>query len=153
MATPSRTCANLSAGTLPAGFSVLKFADFSGTGRGDLLLRDAAGAVQLFSLDATGLTLPTYTGAPDDQNASCTGSSLTVASSTLVLPTTDPSWQFYASGDLNGDGQTDIVWKQPNGALTVWLLAASGAAPLVIQNAGTAPTGFTAFQNGGPKLQ
>ncbi|MBI3714629.1 MAG: M36 family metallopeptidase, partial [Betaproteobacteria bacterium] len=73
MATPGRTCANLSAGTVPSGYNVLKFADFTGGGRGDLLVQDPLTAIfKLISLDARGLSLPPYAGAPDDPNASCT---------------------------------------------------------------------------------
>jgi hypothetical protein len=147
MATPGRTCANLTVGNMPAGFTALKLADFTGNSRGDILMRNTAtGATQLLALNANGLTLPPYTGAPDDQNASCTASTLTVASTVLTLPATDPTWQFFAAGDFNGDGVTDIVWKQPNGTLTLWLMNANGAAPTVVANAGAAPTGFNVFQ-------
>ncbi len=140
MATSGRTCANLSAGAVPAGFSVLKFADFSGGRRGDLLIRDAAGNTQLLSLNASGVILPPYTGDPDDQNAACTSSTQTVANRVSSLPAVSPTWSFYASGDFNGDGTVDIVWLQPNGTLTVWLMN-FGAAPTVVNNAGTIPSG------------
>ncbi|MEI6737730.1 MAG: hypothetical protein WCL29_04545, partial [Pseudomonadota bacterium] len=39
MATPGRTCANLSAGTVPSGMTALRFHNFSGDGRGDILYR------------------------------------------------------------------------------------------------------------------
>jgi len=152
MATPNRTCANLFGGSVSVGFAPLRFADFTGGGRGDVLLRNAAGAVQLLALDANGLSLPPFAGAPDDQNASCTSSTLTVANMAIQLPSTDPTWQFYASGDLNGDGIVDIVWRQANGTLTVWLMNSNGEAPTVIQNAGIAPAGHSVFQNGGPVL-
>lgn len=151
MATANRTCANVLIGNIPTNLAALRLADFTGNGRGDILLRDkSTGAVSLLRLNAASLTLPSYTGAPDDQNASCTGSSLQVISATLPILTADPTWQFYASGDFNGDGIVDIVWKQANGTLTLWLMNAEGAAPTVIQNAGVAPSGFTVFQNGGP---
>jgi streptogramin lyase len=140
MATPNRTCANLSAGSLPGGATALKVADFTGRGRGDILVRNSTtGTVQLVSLNGSGLSLPPYTGAPDDQNASCTASTLTVAQTTINLPSIDTTWQFYASGDFNGDGVVDIVWRQPSGVLTVWLMNANGVTPRVISNAGTAP--------------
>ena len=142
MATPGRTCANLAAGTVPTGFNALKLADFTGNQRGDILIRDAGGNTQLISLDGTGLVLPPYTGNPDDINASCTASALAVGSSIINLPQSDPTWTYYASGDFNGDGIFDIVWKQPNGTLTVWLMNANGA-PTVINNAGTAPVGYS----------
>jgi hypothetical protein len=145
MATPSRTCANLSAGSLPTGFSALKLADFTGNRRGDVLLRNpTTGEVRIISLDAAGLTLPTFTGDPDDQNASCTSSTLSLTQTVLnVSATTDPTWTYFASGDFNGDGVFDIVWKRPDNTLTLWLMNANGAAPTVINNAGTAPTSAT----------
>jgi hypothetical protein len=140
MATPSRTCANLSAGSVPTGYTALKFGDFTGGKRGDMLVRNnATGAVQLLSLSAAGLTLPPYAGAPDDPNASCTASSLVVSSSARTLPATDPSMQFYAAGDFNGDGILDIVWLNSDGTLTLWLMQANGASPVVVAKAGTAP--------------
>jgi hypothetical protein len=140
MATSGRTCANLSAGTVPSGFKVLKFADFTGGRRGDLLLRDNTGAMQLMTLDARGVILPPYTGNPDDTNASCTSSTQSVANAFISLPPSDPTWTYYASGDFNGDGITDVVWLQPNGRLAVWLMNANNV-PTVIADAGAIPAG------------
>lgn len=146
MATPNRTCANLLIGTLPTGFTALKLADFTGNRRGDILLRNAAtGRVQLLALNGGGLVLPPYTGAPDDQNAACTGSALTVASSTITLPSSQPGWSYFASVDLDGDGINDIVWKTSTGALVVWIVSASGTVTQYL-NAGTAPAGYTVVQ-------
>ena len=144
MATHNRTCANLSGGSIPTSFTALKIADFTGQGRGDVLIRNATtGEVRLISLDATGLILPPYGGAPDDPNASCTSSTLSVAQTTLNIGSADPSWVLYATGAFNGDGIYDIVWRRPDNTLTVWLMKANGAAPIVINNAGTAPTNTT----------
>ena len=148
MATAARSCANLLVGNVPAGFTALKLADFTGNSRGDILFRnDLTGEIQLMSLNAFGLTLPPSTASPNDPNASCTGSSLLVSSSTINLLPTDPSWKFYASGDFNGDGITDIVWRRTSdNSLVVWLMNANATAPTIISNAGTAPAGFTVFQ-------
>ena len=97
MATPSRTCANLSAGSVPTGLTPLKFSNFSGDGRGDILYRNSVtGAVQLAKLNANGLNLPQYVGDAGDPNASCTASSLIVANTVVTLPTTTATWQLYA---------------------------------------------------------
>ena len=148
MATLGRTCANLSAGSVPTGLTPLKFSNFSGDGRGDILYRNSVtGAVQLAKLNANGLNLPPYTGL-DTRDASCTASSLTVANTVVTLPTTTSTWQLYAVGDYDGNGITDIVWLQPNGQLTLWLMNPAGAAPTVIANAGTAPFTVAATESG-----
>ncbi len=150
MATPSRTCANLSAGTIPAGYTALGLADFTGNNRGDILIRNTiTGAVKILSMDARGLTLPAYGGTPDDPNASCTASSLVIPVTTYSMGTADPTWTYYATGDFNGDGIFDVIWQRPDGTLTVWLLGTNGAPAVIVNSAGTAPAGFTVFQVGG----
>jgi hypothetical protein len=141
MATGSRTCANLSAGSIPTGFAALKLADFTGNRRGDVLSRNAAtGEVRVITLNGTGLSLPAFTGDPDDQNASCTSSTLSLEQTVQTFTsTTDPTWTYLASGDFNGDGIFDIVWKRPDNTLVVWLMSANGAAPTILTNAGSVP--------------
>lgn len=146
MSTPARTCANLSGGSIPAGFTALKLADFSGNRRGDVLIRNAiTGEVRLLSMNATGLTLPAYTGDPDNQNASCTSSTLSVAQTTFNIAVADPAWSYFASGDFNGDGIFDIIWKRPDNTLTLWLMGGNGAAPTVMNNIGSVPANTTVF--------
>lgn len=150
MATPNRTCANLRAGSVPSGYRVLRMADFSGTGRSDIFIRNfTTGQNALLSLNATGLSLPEFTGSPDDPNASCTASSLALTVVPLGLEQTDPTWKFYAAGDFNADGRSDIAWLKPDGTLTLWLFNTGFLAPTVINNAGSAPAGFTVYQAGG----
>ncbi len=149
MATPGRTCANLSGGTVPSGMTAQKFGNFSGDGRGDILFRNSVtGAVQLAKLNASALTLPPYTGAPDNQDASCTSSALVIPSTTVTLPVSEVTWRLYAVGDFDGNGVTDIAWLQTTGQITVWLMNPAGAAPTVITNAGTAPFTVAASQSG-----
>jgi hypothetical protein len=141
MATPGRTCANLSGGSLPNGFTALRLADFTGNRRGDVLARNAAtGEVRLISLNATGYTLPPYAGAPDDANASCTPTSLVAAQTSVTVGTADPTWTYLASGDFNGDGRFDIVWRRPDNTLVLWLMGANGVIQTTLTNAGTLPT-------------
>jgi len=144
-ATAPRTCANLSAGSIPTGFTALKLADFTGNRRGDVLIRNAtSGEVRLISLNAAGLSLPAFTGDPDNQNASCTSSTLSLTQTLInISVNADPTWTYFASGDFNGDGIFDIVWKRPDNTLVLWLMNANGAAPTVISTAGSAPGSTT----------
>ena len=149
MATPNRTCANLSGGALPSADAPLAMGSFSGVGRGEIMSRDVnSGVVQFMALNAQGLPLPAFTGAPDDPNASCTSSALTIPSTTTrVAHASDPFWQFIAAVDLNGDGLTDIVWRRTSdGALIVWLMAAGGQVGAAYSNAGILPLEYLPIQ-------
>ncbi len=147
MATPGRTCANLTAGFVPSGFTALKAGSFIRTGRPEVLIRNATtGEVRLMVFDASGLTLPAFTGDPNDPNASCTASSQVVLSATILFANTDPTWTFFGTADFNGDGFLDIVWKRSDGTAAVWLTAGSDQNLAGIPNAGTLPAGYTPIQ-------
>ena len=150
MATRVRTCANLDAGTVPSGYTAIKFGDFTGNRRGDVLVRNfSSGQMGILALNASGRVLPAPTADPDDPNAACTSTSLSVTNTPLSLLSADPSWQLYGAADYDGDGIDDIVWLRPNGQLTLWRMKANGVAPVVVDNAGTAPASMAAvFENG-----
>ncbi len=146
MATAGRSCANFAAGSIPAGYTALRLADFTGNQHGDILIRNATtGDVRLLMLDATALTLPPSTANPNDPNASCTSTTAVVANTVQVMPSTQVGWTLYATADFSGKGIADIVWRQPDGTLTLWAMAAGGV-PNITANVGTAPAGFTVFQ-------
>ncbi len=149
MATGNRTCANFAADNFPAGYTPLALADFTGSRTGDILLRNlTTGQNTIRVMSAAGLTLPPFTGNPDDPNVSCTPSGLNLTSVNFNYPLVDPTWKFYAAGDFDGDGYTDIVWLRPDGTLTLWRMNPTSV-PTVVDNAGTAPAGYKVFQPGG----
>ena len=58
------------------------------------------------------------------------------------LPAVAATTVFFAAGDFDGDGTTDIVWKKADGTLTLWLMnKAVINQPTIIDNVGIAPTG------------
>ncbi|MCA1652600.1 MAG: FG-GAP-like repeat-containing protein, partial [Sphingomonadales bacterium] len=111
----SLTLANAPTGTLVAtaaagGGVDLHFTspatnDFNGDGRSDILWREDAGALS----DWLGTAVGGFTG--NDANAFS------------QAPT---SWHIAGSGDFNGDGRVDVLWRSDSGALSDWLATASG---------------------------
>jgi hypothetical protein len=81
--------------------------DFNGDGHDDLLLRNDSGRVTDWLGQANGSGGFTGNFANADANAG-----------------TD--WHIAGTGDFNGDGRSDIVWRNDNGDVTDWLGQASG---------------------------
>jgi hypothetical protein len=143
MATPGRTCANVSGGKLPAGFNAIKVADFTSYRTGDILMRnDTTGEIRVITLSAAGLTLPAYTQNPDDILSPCTPTNLTLFQTADYSWHSDPTWSIFATGDFDGDKASDIVFRQPDNTLTLWFINPATQRPSWVPNVGSAPVGF-----------
>lgn len=79
--------------------------DFNGDGRDDILWRNDAGLLSNW--------LGTATGGFTANNANATFSVAT-------------NWNVVATGDFNGDGRDDILWRDNGGQLTDWLGSLNG---------------------------
>ena len=85
---------------VPTSWKVAGTGDFNGDGRSDILWRNDNGTIS----DWLGRTDGGFT--QNDRAAQ-----IQVAT----------SWQIAATGDFNGDGRTDILWRNVNGTISDWL--------------------------------
>ena len=95
-----------SATTSSTSWNVAGIGDFNGDGRDDILWRNAD------------------TGALTDWLGSAAGSFTVNDANALQQVPID--WQVAGTGDFNGDGRDDILWRNDNGALSIWLGSANG---------------------------
>ncbi len=90
-----------------ASWSVAGIGDFDGNGKTDLLWRNVDGSLVLWTMNgsqiATNQTIALQ-GAP-------------------VSP--DAGWSVAGIGDFNGDGKSDILWRNTNGSLVDWTMDGS----------------------------
>jgi len=94
-----------SSATNSLNWTIAGTGDFNGDGRDDILWRNSTGAVTNWLGTASGGFVS------NDSNA---------------LAQMASSWAIVGTGDYNGDGRDDILWRNANGALTDWLGKANG---------------------------
>ena len=90
---------------VPAAWKVISTGDFNGDGRADVLWRNDSG--QLSSWQGTA------NGGLSDNGA-------------IVNQFVANAWKIAGIGDFNGDGRSDILWRNVNGTLSSWLGNANG---------------------------
>ena len=93
------------AAVVPVAWQVVGTGDFNGDGRDDILWRNSDGTVSNWLGTATG----GFT--PNDAIAA------------RFVPT---SWFVVGTGDFNGDGRDDILWRNTNGQISNWLGQTNG---------------------------
>ena len=90
---------------VPTDWRVAGTGDFNGDGRSDILWRSDSGGLSDWLGKANG-------GFTDNGAASFT--------------TVSTDWHVASTGDFNGDGRDDILWRSDGGALSDWLGTANG---------------------------
>ena len=92
--------------TVPNGFHIVGTGDFNGDGRTDILWRGDDGSVS------------DWLGQPNGAFVS------NVGNLNITVPN---SWHVAGTGDFNGDGRTDILWRADDGTVRDWLGQTNGA--------------------------
>ncbi len=85
-----------------ASYSVAGISDFNGDGNADLLWRNTSGSLIEWLMNGSVIKQ----------------SSFVTAGGTPVNP--DPSWSFAGAGDFNGDGKSDMLWRNASGEIAEW---------------------------------
>ncbi len=87
-----------------ASWSIAGIGDFNSDGSADILWRQSGGSLAIWLMN--GSTVQS-SGA-----ITCQGN--------VVAP--DASWKVVEIGDFNGDGSSDILWRNANGSMAEWLM-------------------------------
>jgi hypothetical protein len=93
--------------TPDATWSIVGTGDFSGNGKADVLWRDANGSLIDWTMNGSQVM----------------ASQQLTLGGTAVAP--DSSWSVVGIGDFNGDGKSDILWRDTNGLLIDWTMNGS----------------------------
>jgi hypothetical protein len=87
----------------PAGWTILGAADFNGDGKSDILWQTGNGGAAIWEMNGAQIVAANYT----------------LQGSTIV-GAPGPDWHVIGSGDFNGDGDSDLLWRTDGGALAIW---------------------------------
>lgn len=99
---------------LPGGWTPLATADFNGDHKTDILLRSTDGTLTNWLSSPPDATIVDVPDAPFVPNPKAV----------YGVPL---EWHVVATADFNGDGRSDILWRNDDGTFTDWLAQADGS--------------------------
>jgi hypothetical protein len=112
-------------GVVGNGWSVVGTGDFNGDGYGDILWRNTNGDTSIWLM-----------------TGNATQVSVLSATDLGQVPT---DWSVAQTGDFNGDGKADILWRNTDGDTSIWLMTSSGTQMQVLSatDLGVIPMSWT----------
>jgi hypothetical protein len=153
-------------GNVPTTWSVAATGDFNGDGKADILWRDTSGNVGIWLMNGTTVqqvsvigNVPTnwvIAGADNHgdifwRNAVTGDVGIWKMNGTTIAQSVDLgpvplSWTIAGTGDFDGNGSTDIVWRDTSGNVGIWLM--NGTQILSTAMLGNVPLTWTVAQTG-----
>lgn len=129
-------------GNMPADWSVAATGDFNGDGKADIVWRDKSGAVSVWLMNGTAVAQAAVVGvmptnwviAGADNNGSIfwrntstgevgtwlmKGTRIVQSANLGAMPL---NWSVAGTGDFDGNGSTDILWRDQAGNVGIWLM-------------------------------
>lgn len=86
-----------------ADWHVIGVEDFDGDGKGDLLWKTDDGTLAIWKMDGTQIKGADY-----------------LRSGSAIVRTPGSDWHIVGTGDFDGDGKGDLLWRTNSGALAIW---------------------------------
>ena len=153
-------------GNVPTTWSVVGTGDFNGDSYGDILWRDTSGNLGIWFMNGTTIVqtavvgnVPTaWTVAGADSkgdifwyNTTTREVGMWVMNGAKVVQTVDfgsvpANWKIAGIGDFDGNGSTDILWRDTSGNVGIWLM--NGTQILSTTVLGNVPTNWNVAQTG-----
>jgi hypothetical protein len=109
-------------GVVAGSWTIAGTGDFNGDGITDILWRNSNGDTSIWLMTVIGATQVQVMSAAD-------------------LGVVATSWTIAVTGDFNGDGKSDILWRNTNGDTSIWFM--NGTLVSSASDIGVVPTSFT----------
>ena len=162
----SSVASSVALGNVPTTWSVVGTGDFNGDGSGDILWRDGSGNLAVWFMNGAAVaqtaiignvpTVWSVAGADSKgdifwYNTTTGDVAMWVMNGAQVVQVVDfgivpTTWKIAGIGDFDGNGSTDLLWRDSSGNVAMWLL--NGTQVMSTALLGNMPVAWSTVQTG-----